>query len=199
MAFPGIIHVKSVSVFLEVTRSFISLFYTYFHILSFVRLVSTHAGFLIPSLGFLLVEMNYFSAWPLENQPAVLDPFSLQVCISWDSFKQSRKQIKFCCLEIQACAPALNFSDFLSWSWTPPSHSQSVIEESVLEKMNEKYWAFCCMLVLDLFWDTLAEIIMSPIQRTWRSIRRFSDFMLYRLHLMTFFSTQKIEDIKFNH
>lgn len=183
----------------QVSASCINNFYTYLHILSFVRLQSTHTGFFMLFLGFLLVQISYFSAWPLKNQPSALYLFSLQVCISWGSFNQIPKQIKFCWLEIQACDPAVNFFDFLSWSWTPPSYSQSLFEESVLKTMNEKHWVFCCILVPDLFWDTLAEIIMSPIQRTWRSIRRFSDFMLYRLHLMTFFSTQKIEDIKFNH
>lgn len=120
----------------QVTASCVNNFYNYLHILSFVRLQSTHTGFLMLFLGFLLVEISYFSAWPLKNQQSVLYLFSLQVYISWGSFNQIPKQIKFCWLEIQACDPAVSFFDFLSWSWTPPSYSQSLFERISL-KNNE--------------------------------------------------------------
>lgn len=94
----------------QVTRLCIYFFYTYFHILSFARLLSTHADLLMPFLGFLLLEMNYFSGWrrwPLQNQPR----------LSWTYFYfrtvfhgiPSSRSPNVCQLEIQACDPAVSF------------------------------------------------------------------------------------------
>ncbi|KAK4810831.1 hypothetical protein QYF61_008803 [Mycteria americana] len=42
----------------------------------------------------------------LEYQPALLDRFSLQGCILWDSSKQISEKAQVCSPEIQGCGPA---------------------------------------------------------------------------------------------